>query len=186
MRGVTCRQITVSRGSPRGSGSSEAALRAVEKTEDLGALAGAHNLLGVLSEQDLSKAREHLEQALQCARTLRDADIEIAAADNLAQVHAAAGSLERALPVAESALARAGQMGDRHREATLRNTLRTCCVRRGAMPRPWSISSVRWRCSPRSVNPASSRRRRGGSRPGDLRSGAAWATPAIRWGRSRR
>lgn len=101
----------------------EAALRAAEKTEDLGALAGAHNLLGVLSRQDLSKAREHLEQALQCARTVRDADIEIAAADNLAQVHAAAGSLDRALPLAESALARAGQMGDRHREATLRNTL---------------------------------------------------------------
>lgn len=101
----------------------EAALRAAEKTDDLGALAGAHNLLGVLSKQDLSKAREHLEQALQCARTLRHADIEIAAADNLAQVHAAAGSLERALPLAESALARAGQMGDRHREATLRNTL---------------------------------------------------------------
>jgi DNA-binding SARP family transcriptional activator/tetratricopeptide (TPR) repeat protein len=100
-----------------------AALRVAEEAADPGALAGAHNLLGVLSKQDLSTAREHLERALEHARALRDADIEIAAAGNLAQVHAAAGSLERALPLAESALARAGQMGDRHREAALRNTV---------------------------------------------------------------
>ena len=103
--------------------SAQAALRAAEETKDLGALASTHNLLGVLSRQDLATAREHLERALECARTLRDADIEIAAAENLAQAHAAAGSLERALPLVESALARAGQMGDRHREASLRNTL---------------------------------------------------------------
>jgi tetratricopeptide (TPR) repeat protein len=49
--------------------------------------------------------------------------VEVAAANNLAQAHAAAGALDRALPLAESALARVGQLADRHREAALRNNL---------------------------------------------------------------
>jgi predicted ATPase len=99
------------------------ALRAASETNDLGALAGAHNLLGVLSKHDLSLARHHLEHALALARRLHDVGIEVAAANNLAQAHAAAGALDRALPLAEAALARAGQLADRHREAALRNNL---------------------------------------------------------------
>jgi tetratricopeptide (TPR) repeat protein len=99
------------------------ALRAASETNDLGALAGAHNLLGVLSKHDLSLARHHLEHALALARRRHDVSIEVAAANNLAQAHAAAGALDRALPLAESALARAGQLADRHREAALRNNL---------------------------------------------------------------
>jgi tetratricopeptide (TPR) repeat protein len=100
-----------------------AALEAAGEANDLGALAGAHNLLGVLSKHDLSLARHHLEHALALARRLHDVGIEVAAANNLAQAHAAAGALDRALPLAESALARAGQLADRHREAALRNNL---------------------------------------------------------------
>ena len=100
-----------------------AALQAAEETNDLGALASAHNLLGVLSKHDLSLARHHLEHALALARRLHDVRIEVAAANNLAQAHAAAGALDRALPLAESALARAGLLGDRHREAALHNNL---------------------------------------------------------------
>jgi tetratricopeptide (TPR) repeat protein len=100
-----------------------AALEAAGEADDLGALAGAHNLLGVLSKHDLSLARHHLEHALALARRLHDVGIEVAAANNLAQAHAAAGALDRALPLAESALTRAGQLADRHREAALRNNL---------------------------------------------------------------
>jgi predicted ATPase/DNA-binding SARP family transcriptional activator len=100
-----------------------AALLAASDSRDLSALAGAHNLLGVLSKQDLSAARHHLERALALARKQRDVGVEVAAANNLAQAHAAAGALDRALPLAESALARVGQLADRHREAALRNNL---------------------------------------------------------------
>ena len=100
-----------------------AALRAASETPDLGARAGAHNLLGVLCRDDLSAAREHLGQALDLARRHQQPSIEIAAANNLAQASAAAGDVDRALSLAESALARVGQLADRHREAVLRNNL---------------------------------------------------------------
>ncbi|HSK91708.1 MAG TPA: AAA family ATPase [Euzebyales bacterium] len=100
-----------------------AALTAAEAAGDLAALAGAHNLLGVLSKQDLSLARHHLEHALALARRLHDVATEVAAANNLAQAHAAAGAVARALPLAESALARSAQLGDRHRQAALHNNL---------------------------------------------------------------
>jgi tetratricopeptide (TPR) repeat protein len=99
------------------------ALAAAEATDDLGALAGAHNLLGVLSRHDLSKARHHLEHALALARRLHDVAVEVAAANNLAQAHAAAGATARALPIAQAALERSTQLGDRHRRAALHNNL---------------------------------------------------------------
>jgi Flp pilus assembly protein TadD len=48
---------------------------------------------------------------------------EVAVANNLAQAHASAGALDLALPLAESALQRAAQLGDRHRQAALHNDL---------------------------------------------------------------
>lgn len=99
------------------------ALAAAEATDDLGALAGAHNLLGVLSRHDLSKARHHLEHALALARRLHDVAVEVAAANNLAKAHAAAGATARALPIAQAALERSTQLGDRHRRAALHNNL---------------------------------------------------------------
>lgn len=101
----------------------QAALRAAQEAADPGALAGAHNLLGVLGRRNLPAARDHLERALALARMLRDADMEITVADNLAQAYAADGALALAVPLSETALARAGQLGDRHREATLHNRL---------------------------------------------------------------
>jgi tetratricopeptide (TPR) repeat protein len=100
-----------------------AALLAASDSRDLSALAGAHNLLGVVSKRDLSSARHHLERALALARRQHDVGVEVAAANNLAQAHAATGALDQALPLAESALARAGQLADRHREAALRSNL---------------------------------------------------------------
>jgi tetratricopeptide (TPR) repeat protein len=101
----------------------EAALREALDAGDPGAQAGAHNLLGVVGRDDLSFARDHLERALGLARDHHDVRVEVAAANNLAQAHATAGALDRALPLAESALARVGQLADHHREAALRNNL---------------------------------------------------------------
>jgi Flp pilus assembly protein TadD len=44
-------------------------------------------------------------------------------ATEVAQAHAWAGALDLALPLAESALQRAAQLGDRHRQAALHNDL---------------------------------------------------------------
>ena len=101
----------------------QAAVAAAESADDLAALAGAHNLLGVLSKRKLSLARHHLEHALALARRLHDLATEVAAANNLAQAHAAAGSIDLALPLAEAVLERADMLGDRHRQAALHNNL---------------------------------------------------------------
>jgi tetratricopeptide (TPR) repeat protein len=100
-----------------------AALEEAQRANDPRAQAGAHNLLGVVRKDDLPAARDHLERALDLARRHHDVGVEVAAANNLAQAHAAAGALDRALPLAESALARVGQLADHHREAALRNNL---------------------------------------------------------------
>ncbi|HEX6254498.1 MAG TPA: AAA family ATPase [Euzebyales bacterium] len=99
------------------------ALAAAEASGDLGALAEAHNLLGVVHKRDLSVARLHLEHALALARRTHDVATEVAAANNLAQAHAWAGAVDLALPLAESALQRAARLGDRHRQAALHNNL---------------------------------------------------------------
>ena len=99
------------------------ALAAAEAAGNLVALAGAHNLLGVLSKHDLSLARHHLEHALALVRRLHDVAVEVAAANNLALAHAAAGAVERALPLAQAAIQRSALLGDRHRQAALHNNL---------------------------------------------------------------
>lgn len=99
------------------------ALGAAQEAGDPAALAAAHNLLGVLSKGSLPEARHHLEQALALARRMHDVGTEVAAANNLAQAHAAAGDPERALLLAESAAVRAKVLGDRHRLAALENHL---------------------------------------------------------------
>ena len=75
-------------------------------------LAQAHNVVGILSGD-----AAQLERALAAAERLQDARVMVAALNNLALAHLRAGDAERALPLAERALAVSETLGDRHREA---------------------------------------------------------------------
>ena len=72
------------------------ALRAVEigeATNDIGAVAQAHNILGVLrSRADFDEAFKHLEMSLALAGTLMDPGAGVAVLNNLALVRSDAAS----------------------------------------------------------------------------------------------
>jgi tetratricopeptide (TPR) repeat protein len=84
---------------------------------------GAHNILGILaaSRGDAGEAVAHLEQALSLAESSGDDAAAAAALNNLALAVAGAGETERAIELTRAGLERAGAVGDRHREAALRN-----------------------------------------------------------------
>lgn len=101
------------------------ALDLAQTTNDLRALAQAHNILGILAKGagDWESARGHFEKSLAWAETLNDPGACVAALNNLAHASAAGGDLGRAASLVERALALCITQGDRHREAALRNNL---------------------------------------------------------------
>ncbi len=106
----------------------ELAARALALAEAAGeeaALAQGHNLVGMLatSAGDHRRALEHLEQSLAHAGRLHDPGARVAALNNLALVHRAAGRLDLALELTTAALDLCTAQGDRHRQAALHNNL---------------------------------------------------------------
>lgn len=101
------------------------ALRLAEASNDIPALAQAHNMLGMFAShrQDTQAALDHLEQSLALAEKLSDPGVRIAAINNLAQAYQAAGDTERSISLTKEALALCISQGDRHREAALHNNL---------------------------------------------------------------
>ncbi len=101
------------------------ALELAEAGGDRQALAQVHNLLGILasSQQQAEQAHHHLEESLALAGRLHDASIQTAALNNLALAYAANGETERAITLAQKALALCISQGDRHREAALHSNL---------------------------------------------------------------
>jgi predicted ATPase/DNA-binding SARP family transcriptional activator len=100
------------------------ALALAEAAADTKALAQAHNILGVLAGHlGDAGARRHLERSLALAERLGDPGFRVAALNNLALAQRAAGELEQALALAETALAVCTAHGDRHRQAALHNNL---------------------------------------------------------------
>lgn len=105
---------------PRAKRLASEALALAEKSKDKGALAQAHNILGVLGA---SGARAHLETSVALARELGDRGVHAAALNNLALALKESGDLDRALSLTEQALAECEASGDRHRTAALHNNL---------------------------------------------------------------
>ncbi len=101
------------------------ALALAERAAEPAALAQCHNLVGVLatSAGDHRRARGHLERSLAIAETLPDLGVRVAALNNLALAHRAAGRPQAALELTTAALDLCVAQGDRHREAALRNNL---------------------------------------------------------------
>lgn len=101
------------------------ALELAEAAGDPAALAQCHNLVGMLatSAGDHQRARRHLEQSLAHAGELPDPGARVAALNNLALVHRAAGRLDLATELTADALDLCTAQGDRHRQAALHNNL---------------------------------------------------------------
>lgn len=94
------------------------ALSLAKRANDDRALAQAHNIIGILTED-----RSHLERALEMAERIGDASMRVAVMNNLALAHRRSGELPRAIALTEAALAACRTIGDRHREAALYNNL---------------------------------------------------------------
>ncbi|MPZ15914.1 MAG: AAA family ATPase [Chloroflexi bacterium] len=101
------------------------ALRLAGIGDDDAALAQANNALGILarSRDDLDAADRHLRQSLELADRIDDIDARLAALNNLALVLVASGRYIEAQSLAEEALTLCARLGDRHREAAVRNNL---------------------------------------------------------------
>jgi DNA-binding SARP family transcriptional activator len=108
---------------PRAKRLASEALGLAERSNDKGALAQAHNILGILGAGGASGARAHLETSVALARELGDREAHAAALNNLALALRDAGQLERALDLTEEALTECEASGDRHRTAALHNNL---------------------------------------------------------------
>ncbi len=93
-------------------------LELAESANDARALAQAHNILGVLTRD-----ARHLRRSVEIATTLPDPSLRVAALNNLALALGRDGHADRAIPLAEEALALCVRLGDRHREAALHNNL---------------------------------------------------------------
>jgi predicted ATPase/DNA-binding SARP family transcriptional activator len=106
-----------------------AALAAAEGADDRLGMAQAHNILGILARRrgDGAAAAAQLQRGLAIAEALPDPISRIAsrlaALNNLALARAEGGNLAEALTLAGQALALCVLVGDRHREAALRNNL---------------------------------------------------------------
>jgi len=94
------------------------ALRLAEEADAVAAAAQANNILGLLG-----CGREYFERSLELSSELPDPGVRIAALNNLARDHAAAGDLARAEKLIRDALAQCSTEGDLHHEAALRNNL---------------------------------------------------------------
>jgi DNA-binding SARP family transcriptional activator len=103
-----------------------AALELAAARDDAAAAAQASNILGLVG-----CGREHLERSLELAQSLEERPIRIAALNNLARDHAAAGELARAEELLREALAECVEEGDLHHEAALRNNLADVLHRAG-------------------------------------------------------
>ncbi len=101
------------------------ALHLAEEIDDAGALAQAHNILGMLAGRrgDDGEAITHLELGASIAHAAGDAGAETAALNNLALAVRASGDSARAIELTTTALVLSIRQGDRHREAALRNNL---------------------------------------------------------------
>ena len=101
------------------------ALAGAEAAHDFGAVAQAHNILGILDKRDgdLDSALVHLKESLSVAEELADPGAKVAALNNLSSAMAARGDAATALQLAETALSLSRRRGDRHREAALHNNV---------------------------------------------------------------
>ena len=102
------------------------ALGLAQKAGAQAAEAQANNLLGLLG-----CGREYLQRSLELSHGLADASVRIAALNNLALDHAAAGELAEAEALTREALELCTAQGDRHHEAALRNNLADVLHRAG-------------------------------------------------------
>jgi DNA-binding SARP family transcriptional activator len=102
------------------------ALALAEGADARAAIARANNILGLLG-----CGREYLERSLELSTGLSDPSIRIAALNNLALDHAAAGELAEAESLTRRALELCTAHGDRHHEAALRNNLADILHRAG-------------------------------------------------------
>jgi tetratricopeptide (TPR) repeat protein len=102
------------------------ALALAEQGGAQAAAARAHNILGLLG-----CGREHLQRSLELSLGLADPSVRIAALNNLALDHAAAGELTAAEALTREALDLCIAQGDRHHEAALRNNLADVLHRAG-------------------------------------------------------
>jgi DNA-binding SARP family transcriptional activator len=112
------------RGDPAAARSlADAALGAAAPAEDPATLAQVHNLVGILAKSAgaLDEARSQLEHSL--AHATEQPSARVAALNNLALVERAADRPERAIELTQAALRLCVTLGDRHREAALRNNL---------------------------------------------------------------
>ena len=110
----------------QGERATELARQARETAEaagDEGALAQAHNILGVVASaaRDFDGAERELEQSLSFAERANDGGARVAALNNLALTLRAKGDLDGALALTEEALDLCVRQGDRHRAAALHN-----------------------------------------------------------------
>ena len=103
------------------------------KTEDVSALAQAHNILGILAKSrgDVDTAIEHLQQSADLAGDLSDPTARIAALNNLALARGEAGERDTAIEILNEALKLCTEQQDRHREAALHNNLADLFHRNG-------------------------------------------------------
>ncbi len=94
------------------------ALALAERSGASAAAAQANNILGLLG-----CGRDYLERSLALASELPDPGVRIAALNNLARDHAAAGELARAEQLLREALEQCATERDLHHEAAVRNNL---------------------------------------------------------------
>jgi DNA-binding SARP family transcriptional activator/predicted ATPase len=101
----------------------DAALGVAASAKDPATLAQVHNLVGILAKSAgaLDEARSQLEHSL--AHATEQPSARVAALNNLALVERAADRPERAIELTQAALRLCVTLGDRHREAALRNNL---------------------------------------------------------------
>ena len=99
------------------------ALAVAQASADTESEAQAENLLAMLARRagDGDAARRHLRRSLERAGLSDGPSARLGALNNLALLERAAGNLDTALDLTDEALRRCVHMGDRHREAALRN-----------------------------------------------------------------
>jgi predicted ATPase len=96
-----------------------------ERSRDDGALAQAHNILGILDKRagKVEDSVAHLERSLEIAESGGDETARAAALNNLALAAGSGGDHGRALELATRALELCAKLGDRHREAALHSNV---------------------------------------------------------------
>lgn len=101
------------------------AMRLAEESADGVSLSQAKNVMGVLAcgTGDIADAAKHLRESRDHARAAGSTELEVAALNNLARLHAQDGAIEEALLSAEQALELGLEHGDLHRVAALHDHL---------------------------------------------------------------